>query len=75
MEEWNDIESAPKDGTKILVCNATTRDVAVAWWDVVSMTGHQGWLVSVIVTDWNYFDSFEGATHWRECPALPQLSG
>lgn len=55
-EGWRPIETAPKDGTPILVCNDTTM-AAVYWWPAVWMgTTHCG---------------MKEPTRWMPLPPLP----
>ena len=71
MCDWKNIETAPKDGSAILACNANTGKIAVVRWDHISMGDKKGWQISVVTTDWNYYESLDGATHWMELPAIP----
>ncbi len=68
--EWQPIETAPKDGTRILVArigrNESGKDLGI-WW---ACTGH--W--SDHYKNWN--DGIEpcglcGPTHWMPLPAAP----
>jgi hypothetical protein len=80
MNEWQPIETAPKDGTSVItgVDIATAWIVRFAWWDdgttFYDGQGHpenQGW--------WSYRNSvaaekLEGIyepTHWIPCPPTP----
>ena len=62
MMEWKPIETAPKDGTEILLCAKVTRDIGLCYWreDHV-MTG---WT-------WGLGKSFGGPSHWMPLPAPP----
>jgi len=67
MAEWQPIETAPKDGTRILVSDGDT--IWVAQWDRVS--SGEGWLVAVFVGgDWNYYEEAD-ASFWMLLPPLP----
>ena len=80
MGEWQPIETAPKDGTSVLLCQAfdadgkPIRDKAwglfvqvAAWWD------EQEWIVycSTPSEPSLHFDP----THWQPLPAPPQTEG
>lgn len=72
MSDWQLIDSAPKDGSSILVSDGSS--MAVAKWDEVSMGGREGWQVSFINTDgmWTEFEEFDNPTHWMSLPGLPK---
>ena len=53
--EWQPIDTAPKDGTEIIVCVAGTADVEFVRWH------HVEWLDRTA-------DPFDGATHWMSLP-------
>lgn len=61
---WQTIESAPKDGTKILLWDG--HDCNTASWDK-----HEGWVVSCVATDFNYYETVNNPTHWQPLPAPP----
>lgn len=72
MSEWQPIETAPKDGTQILVCGRYTDDIAIVRWSekkrdwlcladgtgVIECEGDWG-------TDYKYFSV---PSHWRPAP-------
>lgn len=66
--EWQDIETAPRDGTEILICHAESGTMLVAGWDKRERD------------DWpwctadgpSYHRSF--ASHWMPLPEAPRLS-
>ena len=71
--EWQPIETAPKDGTSVLVFNGL--DVSVGYWFIWEhfFTGDR---LSGFVKNWNNEfgcpDSFVGdATHWMPLPPPP----
>lgn len=72
-DEWMSIATAPRDGTKILACNADG-DMAICHWDDVSMSGDKGWQISVVATDWNYYEELHKATHWMPRPDCPKVN-
>ena len=71
MSDWKSIDSAPRDGTRILVCGGTwmgeicgpspNTDVALVFWYEPSIE----W--SVCDTD-TYSASIDGPTHWAAVP-------
>lgn len=78
MSAWQSIETAPKDGTHILVCRATDADghpikseafglfvQRAAWWDA------EGWIVycSMVREPELFFEP----THWMPIPAPPDV--
>ena len=65
MSDWQPIETAPKDGTKILAWEFD--DYTIAWWGV-STGGWYGWMFS---DDWIRCYP----THWQPLPAPPESSG
>lgn len=75
-ERWRSIETAPKDGTHILACDASTRydawwtfmqrpPTVVHWW---SNPGEEGFYTSVNEVEPQVPFS---PTHWRPLPAPP----
>lgn len=70
---WMTIESAPKDGSDILACNAAG-EVRICRWDNVSMNS-LGWQVACFpANDWNWYDELRDATHWMPVPTAPSRS-
>lgn len=66
---WQPIETAPKDGTSILVCDARIVDwVQVVAWDDKGPAPYK-WALS---DGPNYH--VERFTHWQPLPAPPELS-
>jgi hypothetical protein len=64
---WEPIETAPKDGTQILVYCGDVWAV-VYWWD-----GYGGvWRVAADVNGWNESDELSSTpTHWMSLPEPP----
>jgi hypothetical protein len=62
MSDWQPIETAPKDGTKILAWEFD--DYTIVWWGV-SASGWYGWKFS---DDW--ISCYP--THWQPLPAPPE---
>jgi hypothetical protein len=68
VSEWQPIESAPKDGTEILVTDARTKDwTHVAYWDD-AVSAEYPWMHADADSSWHK-DMF---THWMPVPAAPQ---
>lgn len=77
--EWQNIETAPKDGSEILICKAVNADGEpmgksfglfvhrAAWW------GEEGWIVynSLICENQAFFEP----THWMHIPPAPSTEG
>lgn len=65
---WQDIASAPKDGTHILACRQGAIGVGICWWG--PRDGDQHWLAQSGFPPTSYGAVFP--THWRPAPeALP----
>jgi hypothetical protein len=65
MSEWHEIDTAPKDGTWILVCEPSG-----TWMDVVTFRGDQ-W---VRFNNSTYLQPVEdlSPTHWQPLPEPPK---
>lgn len=69
---WQPIETAPQDGTTILVSFGRVGVWAVEWFEAL------GWCVNdnkhdpIRLRGWGYGDGRE-PTHWREMPAGPEV--
>lgn len=71
MAEWKEIESAPKDGTSILVCDARIRDwQQVVWWDDNPALGKYKWARD----DWDSHWHEDMFTHWQPLQPPPAPS-
>ena len=61
--EWQPIESAPRDGTEVLlVC--VTGDIGVCYWRTDGKDNQGYWT-------WGLGHSFFGPTHWMPLPKPP----
>jgi hypothetical protein len=68
---WQPIETAPKDGTRVLVYNG---DIYVAAWEDSSMSLKikKGWVYACVATNWNYYEVVYEPTHWMPLPNSPE---
>jgi hypothetical protein len=65
--EWREIDSAPKDGTPILIAQGD--DLAVAWFDTEYVWLRPG---GAWISDYNRSDTYEyDPTHWLPLPTAP----
>lgn len=65
-QEWQPIETAPKDGTWILVWMPDRGVMVVSWGEHYRNDNEYGWM--------DYLDSFfelDEATHWMPSPEPP----
>ncbi len=72
MDNWKSIETAPKDGTKILLCSGTNwKEIEIGYWVVVGYNGVKGkWTTGFHCADEGDFDIFN-PTHWMPLPECP----
>ena len=78
--EWQPIETAPKDGSKILIYDGD--DIYAAWWEPKFHLGvsenaeeftYLGAWTDDAVASFNYEETFEyQPTHWMPLPAEPK---
>jgi len=61
LTEWRPIETAPKDGTEILLCSAVIHDVGVCYWDDEKL---QNWT-------WGCGRLFLNPQYWMPLPKKP----
>jgi hypothetical protein len=68
---WQPIETAPKDGTRILLWD--TDEVVIAKWDDISTGGAKGWQIAVVNmhSNLNYYEAAYNPTHWMPLPEPP----
>lgn len=72
MQDWQSIETAPKDGTSILIWNG---EHTIGYWAVsVKNFIFEGW-----TTGWETVSGYDvgynqiyGATHWMRLPLAPK---
>lgn len=71
--KWQPINTAPKDGTRILVYNGDGMHVAA--WEESTMTlkEKKNWVyASYSLGGWNYYEVVDGVTHWMSLPDPPK---
>ena len=62
---WQPIETAPRDGSRILAYQSSTGDcISECWWEEDLTDFWAGWV--------NDFDSEPSPTHWRPLPSPPE---
>lgn len=68
---WQLIETAPRDGTSVLLSDGM--QMAVAYWSAPGITGKSyKWLIQEYPDgDYNSWIEFEDPTHWMPLPPLP----
>ena len=66
--EWQPIETAPKNGTPILIWDGNTQCVArMEFW----FTGHEGSWVCIGASGYECSSNFDSPTHWMPLPERP----
>jgi hypothetical protein len=80
MNDWNPIETAPKDGTKVLLVDINAKKPSVytgAFYVTQQIVNGKylpessRWAVNHGLPAGLFFDKFE-PTHWMEIPPIPQ---
>lgn len=72
MSGWQPIETAPKDGTRILIFQGGlewSREVQIGWWD--SGGTRSGWSASSY-EDGHILNEKQAPTHWMPLPSPPE---
>lgn len=69
MSEWRPIETAPKDGTWVLVCG-NGWDVQMAWFALNRRINKAYWKNSLEWDDYDLADKHP--THWMPLPEPPK---
>lgn len=71
MGEWKTIDTAPKDGTQIILIYAQeTGECFVAWWGTDIVSGKHDWVIAR-AKDGTCFIC-KNPTHWMPLPPPPQ---
>ena len=79
MSEWKPIETAPQDGTPILVCGLHLLPAVVRWIDPTEGDRRQGvptrplfgWYMSDGKNDPVHYRGWMNVTHWQPLPPPP----
>ncbi len=68
MTDWQPIETAPKDGTDILVCEPGYVMAIVSWHPVKTKKAarYPGYWANLLGSNWYY------PTHWMPLPEQPE---
>lgn len=75
---WQPIDTAPRDGTWVLVCGGITDDEdsarshAVAQWSNYLNGGTTDWHWQFAWYDGGYYGRYEDPTHWMPLPPPPE---
>jgi len=67
---WQKIETAPKDGTLILMWNGDEQQVC-SWYCPGVLTERYFWAHGDILDDYNSKQELYGPTHWMPLPPPP----
>jgi hypothetical protein len=67
---WQPIETAPRDGTSVLLINRNG-DIAAGLW--LSDARGTGWFLAGGNKPAALFNNHHGPTHWTRLPAVPPL--
>jgi len=67
MTEWQTIDSAPKDGTEILVFNSLYKEMFVALWH------DESWQYAVGIDSKPIILTTRETTHWMPLPEPPDV--
>lgn len=70
VDEWQPIETAPKDGTDILIYCKDTHEMFVAFYATQIETGQQDWIIAR-AKDGTCF-VLKSPTHWMPLPPQPK---
>ncbi len=69
MTSWQPIETAPKDGTSVLLCDEYGMQVCV--WSETSVHGFMDWVYGACDGEYNFRHAFDSPTHWMPLPDPP----
>jgi hypothetical protein len=75
MTDWQPIDTAPKDGTRVLICTARGFVTDARWSESACFGGQErdrpGWQMHYCDDDPWYSEATENATHWMPLPEPP----
>lgn len=67
---WQPIETAPRDGTNVLLWNGYHMEVA-SWGYTNPWKHREDWCVGQCFGDYNSYSTADEPTHWHPLPAEP----
>lgn len=68
--DWNPIDTAPRDGTEVILTDGFKR--SVAYWGTPDTGCQPMWIIATYADgDYNAWLEFESPTDWYPCPPLP----
>lgn len=73
-DQWQAIETAPRDGTAILVSDGDR--MQVCWWgydDLFDLEPKE-WCYGECRGEYNIYQTFDCPTHWQPLPGPPKIS-
>lgn len=71
---WQPIETAPKDGTRILVVGNGWKYPNILWWSAI----HKEWIDNILDEHYRFPDHVAWGyipTHWMPLPEAPRSGG
>jgi hypothetical protein len=70
---WRPIETAPKDGTRVLVCHCGVSNVDIAYWDAPEWGDEPCWIARDCDDAYytNYLTGGDTPTYWMPLPKPP----
>lgn len=72
MSEWKTMETAPKDGTELLVTDGRHNFAVVRWYQSSDVVDVAGWYISDWHNDPIWLRGNPYMTHWMPLPEAPQ---
>lgn len=70
--EWLPIETAPKDGTSILLWDGYRLEVARWGYDDLYDRDPKKWIYGECYGEYNDYNSVDSPTHWMKLPESPK---
>jgi hypothetical protein len=70
---WQPIETAPKDGTSVLLCDGDRMEVC--WWGKDSLFVNEAsyWVYGECQGEYNDRQTFDHPSHWMPLPTPPEI--
>jgi hypothetical protein len=69
---WQPIETAPKDGSWVLLWVENNRQAIVAYWSGKPLWDGNFWVAQGEVCSWDLENNFYHPTHWKPLPDPPK---